>query len=42
MLTLPVTDILLRHGISSFGHFATHYRKRYGCLPSDTLRQGRQ
>ncbi|WP_225590295.1 MULTISPECIES: AraC family transcriptional regulator [unclassified Achromobacter] len=36
-----VTDILLRHGISSFGHFATHYRKRYGCLPSDTLRQSR-
>ncbi|ASC66812.1 AraC family transcriptional regulator [Achromobacter denitrificans] len=37
-----VTDILLRHGIASFGHFATHYRKRYGCLPSDTLRQSRQ
>ncbi|KGE00325.1 AraC family transcriptional regulator [Achromobacter sp. RTa] len=36
-----VTDILLRHGIASFGHFATHYRRRYGCLPSDTLRQNR-
>ncbi|WP_028239624.1 AraC family transcriptional regulator [Stutzerimonas azotifigens] len=35
-----VTDILLRHGISSLGHFATQYRKRYGCLPSETLRQG--
>ena len=33
-----VTDILLRHGVASFGHFAQHYRKRYGCLPSDTLR----
>ncbi|WAI86104.1 MULTISPECIES: AraC family transcriptional regulator [Achromobacter] len=37
-----VTDILLRHGVTSFGHFATHYRKRYGCLPSDTLRQNRR
>ncbi|CAB3638504.1 AraC-like ligand-binding domain-containing protein [Achromobacter pestifer] len=36
-----VTDILLRHGVTSFGHFATHYRKRYGCLPSDTLRRHR-
>ncbi|OZI68663.1 helix-turn-helix domain-containing protein [Bordetella genomosp. 1] len=33
-----VTDILLDHGVTSFGHFAHHYRKRYGCLPSDTLR----
>ena len=34
-----VTDILLRHGVTSFGHFASHYRKR-GCRlrPSDTLR----
>ena len=31
-----VTDILLRHGVTSFGHFASHYRKRYGCRPSDT------
>lgn len=36
-----VTDILLRHGVSSFGHFATHYRRQYGCLPSETLRGGR-
>lgn len=36
-----VTDILLRCGVTSFGHFATHYRKRYGCLPSETLRQRR-
>ncbi|BCG25194.1 AraC family transcriptional regulator [Pseudomonas tohonis] len=36
-----VTDILLRHGVSSFGHFATHYRRQYGCLPSETLRSGR-
>lgn len=35
-----VTDILLRHGIGSFGHFAVLYRKRYGCLPSQTLRRG--
>lgn len=34
-----VTDILLDHGVSSFGHFATQYRKQFGCLPSDTLRK---
>ncbi|OZI51305.1 AraC family transcriptional regulator [Bordetella genomosp. 4] len=33
-----VTDILVSHGVMSFGHFANHYRKRYGCLPSETLR----
>ncbi|MBD0677903.1 AraC family transcriptional regulator [Pseudomonas sp. PSB11] len=36
-----VTDILLRHGINSFGHFSSAYRQRYGCLPSDTLRRHR-
>lgn len=34
-----VTDILLEHGVSSIGHFATHYRKEFGCLPSVTLKQ---
>jgi AraC-like DNA-binding protein len=34
-----VTDILLDHGVSSFGHFAMQYRKQFGCLPSDTLRK---
>jgi AraC-like DNA-binding protein len=34
-----VTDILLDHGVSSFGHFATQYRKHFGCLPSETLRK---
>jgi AraC-like DNA-binding protein len=34
-----VTDILLRHGVASFGHFAMQYRKQYGCLPSETLRR---
>ncbi len=34
-----VTDILLNHGVSSFGHFATQYRRQYGCLPSATLRR---
>ncbi|MGF6456981.1 helix-turn-helix domain-containing protein [Pseudomonas frederiksbergensis] len=34
-----VTDILLRHGVASFGHFAVQYRKQYGCLPSETLRR---
>lgn len=34
-----VTDILLDHGVSSFGHFAMQYRKQFGCLPSETLRK---
>lgn len=34
-----VTDILLRNGINSFGHFSSAYRQRYGCLPSETLRR---
>ncbi|MCH7383934.1 AraC family transcriptional regulator [Acinetobacter dispersus] len=33
-----VTDILLDHGIQSFGHFSTLYKKRFGCLPSQTLK----
>ncbi|MHC8285510.1 AraC family transcriptional regulator [Pseudomonas sp. XS1P51] len=37
--TDSVTDILLRHGVASFGHFAMQYRKQYGCLPSETLRR---
>ncbi|MEE3507465.1 MULTISPECIES: AraC family transcriptional regulator [unclassified Pseudomonas] len=37
--TDSVTDILLRHAVASFGHFAMQYRKQYGCLPSETLRR---
>lgn len=37
-----VTDILLRHGILSLGHFSTLYKKRYGCLPSHTLKMNVQ
>ncbi|OTG85326.1 AraC family transcriptional regulator [Acinetobacter sp. ANC 4558] len=33
-----VTDILLQYGIQSFGHFSNVYKKRYGCLPSQTLK----
>lgn len=33
-----VSDILLENGIQSFGHFSTIYKKRYGCLPSQTLK----
>lgn len=32
-----VTDVLLRHGINSPGHFTQQYRRRFGCLPSATL-----
>jgi AraC-like DNA-binding protein len=34
-----VCDILVRHGISSFGHFAKQYRSRFGCLPSETAKK---
>ena len=34
-----VTDILLDHGIQSFGHFSSLYKRRYGCLPSHTLKK---
>lgn len=33
-----VTDILLQNGIQSLGHFSSLYKKRYGCLPSETLK----
>lgn len=33
-----VTDILLQNGIQSFGRFSSMYKKRYGCLPSQTLK----
>ena len=35
-----VTEVLLDHGIQSAGHFTRAYRRRYGCLPSQTLRAG--
>jgi len=33
-----VTEIMLSNGIQSFGHFSKLYKKRYGCLPSQTLK----
>lgn len=33
-----VTGIMLRYGVSNPGRFAQIYRRRYGCLPSETLR----
>lgn len=33
-----VTEIMLRNGINSFGHFSKIYKKRYGCVPSKTLK----
>lgn len=33
-----VTDILLQFGVSNPGRFAQLYKKRFGCLPSQTLR----
>lgn len=37
-----VTDLMLNCGIVDFGRYAQHYRKRYGCSPSDTLRNARR
>jgi len=33
-----VTDVLLRHGVWEFGHFAARYRRLFGERPSETLR----
>ena len=35
---MTVTDVLCRYGIKSLGHFTAMYKKRFGCLPSDTLK----
>ena len=34
-----VTDVLVALGINNLGRFADYYRRRYGCLPSETLRR---
>jgi len=34
-----VTDILLEYGVHSFGHFARLYAHRFGCVPSETMKQ---
>ena len=36
---VSVTDVLLRNGINSIGHFSKHYKNRFGCLPSQTLKK---
>lgn len=35
-----VTDVLLEHGVHSFGHFAKAYARRYGYPPSGTAKCG--
>jgi AraC-like DNA-binding protein len=35
-----VTDVLLEHGVHSFGHFAKAYARRYGYPPSATAKRG--
>lgn len=34
-----VTEVLLRFGINTPGHFTQQYRQRFGCRPSDTLKR---
>jgi AraC-like DNA-binding protein len=36
-----ITDLMLNCGIVDFGRYAQHYRQRYGCSPSETLRSAR-
>jgi AraC-like DNA-binding protein len=36
-----VTGILLDHGVSSIGHFAAHFRKRFGATPYSVMRANR-
>ena len=36
---VSVTDVLMRNGINSIGHFSKHYKSRFGCLPSQTLKK---
>lgn len=34
-----VTDLALQHGFVHMGRFAGYYKQRFGCAPSETLRQ---
>lgn len=31
-----ISNILLKYGVSSFGHFSQIYKQKYGCTPSET------
>ncbi|QIB66499.1 AraC family transcriptional regulator [Kineobactrum salinum] len=35
--SVSVTEVLVALGINNPGRFANYYRRRYGCLPSETL-----
>ncbi|MNE03968.1 Regulatory protein PchR [compost metagenome] len=35
---VSVTDIAFRWGFAHLGRFAQEYKRRYGCLPSETAR----
>jgi AraC-like DNA-binding protein len=37
--TATVADVAMRWGFQHLSHFATHYKKKFGELPSDTLRK---
>ncbi|WP_186453946.1 AraC family transcriptional regulator [Denitratisoma sp. DHT3] len=37
--TANVTDVAMRWGFQHLSHFAAHYKKKFGELPSDTLRK---
>jgi len=38
---MSVTNIMFKYGVNNIGRFADYYKKRYGCLPSKTLRTKR-
>ncbi|KVL19510.1 AraC family transcriptional regulator [Burkholderia sp. MSMB1826] len=35
--TMRLTDVAMRWGFAHYGHFASHYRRRFGVRPQDTL-----
>ena len=36
---IRVSEILTKYDVYNFGRFATRYKNRYGCLPSETLKR---
>jgi len=39
--TTRLTDVAMRWGFAHYGHFASHYRRRFGVRPQDTLNEAR-
>jgi AraC-like DNA-binding protein len=37
--TITVTDVAFKWGFAHLSHFTAHYKRKFGELPSDTLRR---